>query len=772
MLDMPIILADVTTVTLGILAIGALFASAALAKRSGTGGDVPKDDTPTTISTQGATIPVVLGRRRVGPVFILVDTPNQRIATPIKTETGGKGFGGGGSSTTGYKYQQREAHILCCACSAYGTMKLLKIYDNDKALIWSGEITNSNSPSGTSVTTDKHGTFRIYWGETTQGQDDDVADLIGFNTLLPGVVMVVWDRANNGESARSIPKEYVVEVRPNTSNLVGAGDAWLNIAGAEGMNAAHALYVLLTFAKPLGVGFGSAENFGCDKIDATTFAARGQEADTGGLAVNMLIGGDAEEVTGAAAVEAILSDMSWSLSLAPDGRLAILSAREPGTIPTLSADVIERLPDVTIGQGSRKSSQRIIYQFDDEKRAYRTSEIRRDNAGLIEKSGHTIESTREITTVTHGRIAQKVANRREQEDLGDSQTFQAVGLRGSMLITPGQAQNITGIGQTRLIASKPLVNGTMELDGIIDVMGNPEIDDDYGDDLTFTEATAYPDLHVDWLELPDSITGGGTPKIAVFRVRYSQAMAGAYVHISGDGGAYTEIGQQIAPSIGGVLDSAISAGSADPLVAGPTFEPQNDDIELALDLSSDESAWNNGRQLLIIDDEVMFLESVTSQSETAWAGSTAKSVGDYVEPTTANGYRYKATVAGTTDSTEPTWPTTIGATVTDGSVTWECHRLAYQLDNIQRAKYGTTAVDHVAGAQIYIIDADLLSALSASVIADGVTVCVKTQPYTTPGNTVNISAVTAVCRLIGTATRVTTAGDTRTTDVGDTRIVS
>ncbi len=56
----------------------------------------------------------------------------------------------------------------------------------------------------------------------------------------------------------------------------------------------------------------------------------------------------------------------------------------------------------------------------------------------------------------------------------------------------------------------------------------------------------------------------------------------------------------------------------------------------------------------------------------AWAASTAYSVGDIVVPTTANGYYYECTVAGTSDTAEPTWPTTIGNTVADGGATWQC----------------------------------------------------------------------------------------------------
>ena len=42
------------------------------------------------------------------------------------------------------------------------------------------------------------------------------------------------------------------------------------------------------------------------------------------------------------------------------------------------------------------------------------------------------------------------------------------------------------------------------------------------------------------------------------------------------------------------------------------------------------------------------------------------------ESTTRNGYRYRVMMAGTSGMTEPTWPTTLDATVTDGTVTWKC----------------------------------------------------------------------------------------------------
>lgn len=61
-------------------------------------------------------------------------------------------------------------------------------------------------------------------------------------------------------------------------------------------------------------------------------------------------------------------------------------------------------------------------------------------------------------------------------------------------------------------------------------------------------------------------------------------------------------------------------------------------------------------------------------SPTTWVASTAYALNDLVVPTTANGYYYKVTNAGggTSGASEPTWPTVIGDTVVDNTITWRC----------------------------------------------------------------------------------------------------
>lgn len=69
------------------------------------------------------------------------------------------------------------------------------------------------------------------------------------------------------------------------------------------------------------------------------------------------------------------------------------------------------------------------------------------------------------------------------------------------------------------------------------------------------------------------------------------------------------------------------------------------------------------------DGKIHIFKPIISTS-TAWQASHAYVVNDTVIPTTANEVEYKCTTAGTSGGTEPTWPTEVGQTVTDGTVVW------------------------------------------------------------------------------------------------------
>ena len=59
--------------------------------------------------------------------------------------------------------------------------------------------------------------------------------------------------------------------------------------------------------------------------------------------------------------------------------------------------------------------------------------------------------------------------------------------------------------------------------------------------------------------------------------------------------------------------------------------------------------------------------------------------------TTPNGRIYKCTTAGTTGAGEPTWPTTAGGTVTDGTAVWTEQTTAMINGTFTEATYGSYA---------------------------------------------------------------------------------
>lgn len=102
-----------------------------------------------------------------------------------------------------------------------------------------------------------------------------------------------------------------------------------------------------------------------------------------------------------------------------------------------------------------------------------------------------------------------------------------------------------------------------------------------------------------------------------------------------------------------------------------------------------------------------------------WQANTTYAPYQYVQPTTENGFQYVVIDGGKSASVEPTWPTTVGLTISDGSVEWKCvaatDRLPLvigQLDNGDPAVFIDTA---------FIKNASITSAKIGDLVADKIT---------------------------------------------------
>lgn len=80
-------------------------------------------------------------------------------------------------------------------------------------------------------------------------------------------------------------------------------------------------------------------------------------------------------------------------------------------------------------------------------------------------------------------------------------------------------------------------------------------------------------------------------------------------------------------------------------------------------------------------------QQISTASTDVWTASTAYVLDTIRRPTSDNGFVYVVTTAGTSSGTQPTWPTTAGSTVTDGSVVWTCQEFSFPSPHIPNPIY-------------------------------------------------------------------------------------
>ena len=132
--------------------------------------------------------------------------------------------------------------------------------------------------------------------------------------------------------------------------------------------------------------------------------------------------------------------------------------------------------------------------------------------------------------------------------------------------------------------------------------------------------------------------------------------------------------------------------------------------------------WTEGIDFSV-EGQAVLGPKVNTADYAAWVANTAYSLLDFRIPTTANGYVYECTTAGTSHaSVEPTWPTTVGNTVADGTVTWTCraYLATVKIIDFNNATYfiQSSRILKWDGTNLDCVDKSLASPLDAIVITD------------------------------------------------------
>lgn len=668
------------------------------------------DDKPTQLAKRGTFIPLIIGRRRTPGVF---GWAGRRWTNTFESSEGGKGsdtvsniLGVEGPRKT--NYYEDGWHLICP-----GPVEKLITVRVAGVPIFSTPFTRTGSPSGSFLFADPgsirhedavhninyHGFF--FWGEIDQpinnaatvGANNSLAhpDRLGIASRWPSMCYMMWTAWAKGQTPQWPFIDYEVVVEPKSTVLTMSPkflDETVADKGDEGANPAHALWQILTEPFPHGCGIDP------NRLNTDAFELFGQIAEDEHLPVNLSATNGREAVQ---IIAELMQDMGAMFPQIGNEVFPYLVRPPLVAVPDFTDDVIiPPLPEFTTLHGN-VDTDRIIFTYKDLKNNYRDIDIQIDDDGQADSRGVSKAKKLPIATVTDFDTAVKIADRRQAEELGRAKYYTIKATRGARVLRAGNVITVSGLGQL-IVLSIELTDDSNEvsLECVVDAYSiaassfapdTPAIPDAF--------APAVADFGFTFIEAPRVINDSRANAIMVARIRSRRDIIGARIHGSGDGSTFEQIGSQDSAAIGGRIIEPFPKNFAggdlvieQTVAMGSDFDRQLDLLEQIRDFSADEVSWRNGRQVMLIDDEIMFLRNIVAIS---------------------------------------------------GNV--------FRLDGVIRARYDTLRQDHASNEKVFIFNFKDLALIGDVILRDGVELSVKDQPRSA-NSIVSLGALTPVVKTL------------------------
>lgn len=643
------------------------------------------DDTPTMLSTRGSFLPLLIGDYRIGYIFAWA---GDRFTKKIKTG-GGKGFGGGGSSST-YEYYESGWHLLCVGPGD----KLNKIRQGEK-VIWDTLLSRKAvpehgipaTPSGSEFECDNgEGTFAIYWGECDQPVNEflGAADKVGVSSRWPHHMYILWKRKKLGSSPTWPQLDYEIGVRHNNENDSFPGyDTFIETANTppdpedRGLPPHAIVWQLITAAFPHGCGVDPTN------INDAGFTELAEVGIDEHLPMNFLAQ-DGEE--GASAIARVAVDAGFFLRQVNDKlECKVIRSVEGLDLPTFTDDMLVDLDPDQEKQLGPFAPDRVIFSIADRALSYKPNGLPFRNDGQARSRLRTQVRQEKLTTITDRATGYKVGKRRALEFSVKGNASKMTVTRGARRTYPGDAFRHPTLGLLRCMSWEPQTDAhKTNIEAMVDEYsygGNSYVPDDLDWEPGGGSLAVTNDLAFRLVVLPVALAP--LISVAMLRIRAHAQIVAAEVWIRKIGGStvYSNAGNQDEAATGGTLNSSMAITGD--IAVGPSFTVLGPDIAEVQDLTGDPSAYDAGEQLLIIDDEIMLLESI-------------------------------AAVSG-----------------------------GFQLQGIKRAQFGTLESYHSTGAVAYIVRRASIVPITHSLITGGVTIAARSRPKTAT-QAANLGGITPI----------------------------
>jgi hypothetical protein len=749
------------------------------------------DLTAGTASTRGSHVPLLLGRRLVSPVVCWVGNPEaepqyEEVTTKSRKKK---------KIIVGYKYYEDAMHVLCVGPGR----KLFTIYERGE-VIFSETITSDDTPSGTSKVCTDGSEFVVYWGELDQPIAPGLVRFLSVQSAFRGVFYIHWKRKAKGGSRQWPELKYdITGVGPGCEGTpLGVSDE-ITEGGYAGWNVAQVVWMLLTGKSPYGNAIPASQ------VDATSLNAWASDAATEAIPCNILYG---DAATTGGALETIARDMGVlynqvgaRLAFRPLRQSATtlnidddrLRGRPRPRVAHDDRKVTRRLytfPD--IDHRFQRNMTEVSYGSEAARGfGYVDSEDQLDTVTDATAAAKiaTIRATYENTATA--RIA--FSGYRDCENLqpGDVVDLPTTGrcrvTEVEVDLETGEVEIVANPGLMTNLLVNATSPGTGTQSAQRDVEADPRVmvidapDQNDGDPaivvlrlrahnqigLTSVHLSADSGTYITLLgNLPETSGGdldtgesiptqpdawaAATPYalndiVVPTTPRVSKGLQ-ARVTTAGISGASEPTWSTT--DGGTVTDNAVTWTMED-LADGPVYRPVSPDYNRVQNLSGDNTAWSNEAQYAIFTDGLLVsLQRQEAVAVSDRANSTPYALGNERIPAgVSTGLVYVVTTDGTSAASEPDaslWRVNEGETVTDGSVTWTARYPRYRLKGIRWTGETRTVGNLTADTGVYIASAERFDTLTDARIADGASVCIKTQPEAN-GDVIDLSSVTATC---------------------------
>jgi len=768
----------VYTLVLLLISVGLSLLAGYLIKKNQKG--TVQDETATQLASRGSYCSWLIGVRRLGYVLTWAGNRGAR-----KEKVAG-GKGGVFSGPEQEVFEEDGMHVICV-----GPVKALYEIEQGGEIIFTGPITQESHPSGTAVDLGGEGLFVIYWGEDDQPVNTflGAANRMTVSSRWPNVCYIEWRRKrlgtqplwplmtytlrreptgdhltetipwiqptrtlngltygtfhavngatnkitlsklanpiNKGDYSHTIrPLDVMrltgnalsdrdltvasIEILPNIvqpivsrpdylvvdgyftvvefdEDLTGvdtAGELQIYTVGKdEAVNPAHAIADMLFEKWPQGASLPKAQ-WDMQSLEDLGTLSHAEDLRTSWVASEART---IEERLGAG-----LQDLGCMLPIdVATGLLKFYPLRTPGTgLKHLSNKmIVDTLPELEKFLGERPVDF-MIFGFPDRDLNFRDMTIGRTEDGQISFLEVARARSVALTITTHYPTAAIIADRRTQEEMSQNSVWTVMTNRSTREFLPGDAVTADFTSEVlRVLEVMPIPDSNqVELKVTADTYGL--LASTYVDPpppVAPEIAPAAQDVAFALVEVPEYIVGVPPQTVIIPRIRAHNQVTQAALYLSADDITYAQVTTTAVHNAGGALTTAIGADGffrpADGSIQFTSFGP---DIGSVSDYTGDDTNWLLGKQLAVIvhpdGTEICYLKKVT-------------------------------VVSGTT----------------------------YSLDGLVRARHGTRRLDHLIGAQLFIVDVNDLTVLQDSLLAPNVTRYAKTQP--TGNGTVALSSV-------------------------------